>query len=308
VSAADGAGKLSAGTAKLRAGTVALADGAKTASAGASTLSGGIGQLSTGADTLADGLTTAASGSEELADGLTAGTKDIATYTTAQRDNNDEMMSSPVSLTTVRQGKVPTYGTGFAPYFIPLALWVGALLTFFIISPLPDRAVAAGAPAYVSAMAGFLPAAVIGIAQAVILLAVVQLGLGLHPISVFGFYAIGILTAIVSVAILQMLNSALGAVGKLVSIILLMLQLTSAAGTFPVQMIPGFFQALHPYLPMTYVIDSMRQVISGGDLHSAALGAVVLAVFGVLAFIVTVAAASRAQTYTMERLHPSLEL
>jgi putative membrane protein len=308
VTAASGASQLAAGARKLRAGNRTIAAGAVVAETGASSLANGIDRLDTGAASLADGLSTAQSGSEELRDGLTAGAKKVPNYGAGLRSLNASMMSDPVALSTERRGEVPTYGTGFAPYFIPLALWVGAVLTFFIVKPLPDRAVAAGAPAYVTALAGYLPGAAIGTMQAVILLAVVQFGLGLHPVSVAGFYAIGVLTALVSIAMMQMFNAALGAVGKLVSIILLMLQLTSAAGTFPLQMIPGFFQSLHPFLPMTYVIDAMRQAISGGDLASAALSSAVLAVFGAGSLIITVAAADRAQTYTMERLHPSLEL
>ena len=119
------------------------------------------------------------------------------------------MMSNPVALSTTRSGEVPTYGTGFTPYFVPLALWVGALLTFFILKPLPDRAIASGANPLVAALASYLPGAAFGIAQAVILLAVVQFGLGLHPANALRHYAFAVLTALVFVAILQMLNAAL---------------------------------------------------------------------------------------------------
>jgi len=72
--------------------------------------------------------------------------------------------------------------------------------------------------------------------------------------------------------------------------------------------VPGFFQAISPFLPMTYVVGGLRQVVSGGDMHVLLGDAAVLLVFGVVSLLITTAAAARAQTYTMERLHPSLEL
>jgi putative membrane protein len=73
-------------------------------------------------------------------------------------------------------------------------------------------------------------------------------------------------------------------------------------------MIPGFFQAINPYLPMSYVVVGMRQTVSGGDLATAANCAVTIVAFGLAALAVTAVAAWRKLSYTMERLHPSLSL
>ncbi len=306
--ASRGARSLAAGSSKLAAGTAALERGSADAADGAGTLAAGMRRLDAGAHSLVVGLTPAVSGSRELADGLADGTEELPDFDATTQGENAEMMSGPVALDTERRGEVPTYGTGFAPYFLPLALWIGALLTFFLIKPLPDRAVAAAAPAPVIALAGYLPAALIGVVQAVVLLAVVQFALGLTPVSLSAYYGFGIVTALVFVAILQMFNAALGTVGKLVSIVVLMLQLTSAGGTFPLQMVPAFFRSISPCLPMTHVVAGLRQAISGGDLHAVARSAAMLLVFGGVSILITIAAAFRAQTYTMERLHPSLEL
>jgi putative membrane protein len=303
-----GAGKLVSGSAELAAGTGKVASGSMGAATGAATLADGTSRLGSGARALARGLQPAIDGAEELRSGLASGANDVPDYSAAKRRSNAEMMSDPVSLATTKRGEVPTYGTGFTPYFVPLALWVGALLAFFILKPLPDRAIASGANPLVCALASYLPGAVLGVAQAVILLAVVQLGLGLRPVNSPATYAFAIATSLVFVAILQALNGAFGAVGKLISIVMLMLQLTSAGGTFPTQLIPGFFQAIHPLLPMSYVVAGLRQTISGGDLLAATGDAGALLVFGTIALSVTTAAAWRRQTFTMERLHPSLTL
>ncbi len=307
-SAASGASKLATGAATLAAGANTLADGASEAAAGSTELESGLAQLDDGAHELAAGLPEAVDGAEQLRSGLASGAADAPAYDEKVRSANAEMMSAPVELTTTRRGAVPTYGTGFTPYFIPLALWVGALLTYFILAPLPNRALASGANPVVSAMASYLPGSALGVLQAVILMAVVQFGLGLKPANTLATYAFTVLVALVFIAILQMLNGAFGAVGKLISIVLLMLQLTSAGGTFPVEMVPGFFQALNPYLPMSYVVLGLRQTVSGGDMAAAAHAALVLLGFGLSALAITVFAAWRRQMWTMERLHPSLEI
>jgi len=307
--AAGGSRDLAAGAGTLAAGTAKLSAGADDAAAGAGSLARGLSRIDTGAVALADGLEPALSGSRELASGLTAGSRDLPAFSPAEQAANAKMMSDPVALDVERMGEVVNYGTGFAPYFIPLALWVGALMAYFIVRPLPQRALASGASARAAAFAGFWPAAALGTAQAIILVAVLHFGLGLDPVAPATLYAFAIVSALSFIAVLQFLAAALGsAIGKLASIALLMLQLTSAAGTFPIETVPPFFQAIHPWLPMTYVVSGMRQAISGGDMHVLAIDALALVGFGAVALLGTWLTARRQQVWTMERLRPSFEL
>lgn len=307
--AASGSRDLAAGAGALAAGTAKLSAGTGDAATGAGSLAVGLRRLDDGAGALAAGLAPAVSGSRELASGLTAGSRDLPALSPAAQAANATMMSDPVALDVERMGEVVNYGTGFAPYFIPLALWVGALMAYFIVRPLPQRALASGASARAAAFAGFWPAAALGVVQAIILVAVLHFGLGLEPVAPGVLYAFAILSALSFIAVLQFLAAALGsAIGKLVSIALLMLQLTSAAGTFPIETVPRFFQAIHPWLPMTYVVSGMRQAISGGDMHVLALDALALVGFAAVALMGTWLTARRQQVWTMERLRPSFEL
>jgi putative membrane protein len=204
---------------------------------------------------------------------------------------------------------VANYGTGFAPYFIPLALWVGALVTFFLLKPVSGRALMSGASNRVVAFAGYWPAAAIGSAQAVIMLIVVQTGLGLTLKLPVLTYGLTILTALTFVALIQWLGFSLGsAPGKLAGIVLLMLQLTSAAGTFPIETVPTFFRAIHPFLPMTYVVEGLRQTIAGGDVTVVVRCVAALCVFLVIGLVGTLLAVRRQRTVTMARLRPALAL
>ena len=107
---------------------------------------------------------------------------------------------------------------------------------------------------------------------------------------------------------MQFLMAAFGFPGKFIAIILLMLQLTSSAGTFPIEQTPAFFQAINPFMPMTYVVTGMRQIMTGFDMGTAAACAGVLAAIGVVSFAITALVARHKRTITMTDLHPILQL
>jgi putative membrane protein len=217
-------------------------------------------------------------------------------------------MADPVQLASKSLHEAPNYGTGFAPYFIPLSLWVGAMVAYMLIQPMNRRALAAGASSWRIAFAGWLPVAAIGTAQVGALMAVLHWGLGLqmaHAAGTIGFLA---LVTCCFAAIVQWLNACFGAAGRILVLVVLMLQLTSAGGTYPVQTSPGFFGAIHPYLPMTYVVEGLRRLITGGPLTPVWLGCAVLAAFTVGALALTAFTARRKQVWSLSRLHPELSL
>jgi len=307
--AAAGARSLAAGTSALAAGSAKLASGTVTAAAGAKDLRAGLGTLATGARTLASGVSAAADGSDELASGLTAGVAKMPDTSPAVTDPKSAVMSDAVALTTTKLTTVANYGTGFAPYFIPLALWVGALVAFFLLKPVSGRALMSSASDPIVAISGYLPAAAIGALQAVIMLIVVQTGLGLTLKLPVLTYALAILAALTFIALIQWLGFALGsAPGKLAGIVMLMLQLTSAAGTFPIETAPTFFRAIHPYLPMTYVVEGLRQTIAGGDVTVVVRCMLALLCFLAIGLAGTLLAVHRQRALTMDRLRPALAL
>ena len=298
--------RLSSAISTLDGGASTLATGNSTLASGASSLRSGVVQLSSGAAALATGTGTLATGSSTLAQGLRSGAKDVPS--TAGAAGRTTVMADPVGLVNTRLHQINDYGTGFAPYFVPLALWVGALLTFFFIRPVAGRALASNAPSWLVALAGYLPAAVVGIVQALALLVTLHFMLGLSataPWALFGFFT---LTALVFIAVLQLLIQVFTTAGRMAAIILLMLQLTSCAGTFPIETAPKFFHVLHPLLPMTYVVDGLREAISGGDMGVLGQDAGVLVLFGVVAFGLTMLSARRARVWTPARLHPELAI
>ena len=338
---------LSAGADKLSTGSLQIKGGADTISQGIETVNTGSSKLAAGANKLADGLTQVSNGSEKLNNGVNAavegsakiangsdqlnsGAKKLSDNTpklvdgakklhdglknsqkSGKIDNivqKSKMMSAPVALEEHEYSHVENYGTGFAPYFISIGLWVGALMATFVLRVMDRRALLNGMNPLKSTLISLTPFVIMGVVQSVILLGVVHVVLGLQIDNIPAFYALGIIAGISFMAIMQMIMTAFHIPGRIVAIILLMLQITSSAGTFPVEMTPTFFRTVHPYLPMTYSIMALRQAMAGKNSGEIVSGIGMLVLFGVIAIAITSIIAYKKRTVTMFDLHPVITL
>ncbi|AEV88121.1 ABC transporter permease [Actinoplanes sp. SE50] len=303
---ATGAKQLKSGTAQAADGATRLRNGVYRLASGARQLDTGLAKLSDGGHKIADGLADLQNGAGELAGKLADGAGQIPSYDDAAKRSG--ILADPVSLDRAVRNPAGTYGVGFAPYFLALALWVGAMINYMLLRPLNRRYLVSGAPAPRVALAGLLPGVLMGIIQTIILYVVVHFRLGLSP--VHPWLTLGLLagTATVFAALMQLIGAALGAPGRIIALALLMLQLTSSGGTYPVQTSPGFFQGIHPLLPMTYVVDAVRHAVDGGETGPIVHGSLVLAGFGVVAYLLTVLVATRKRRMRVADLHPELVL
>ncbi|MFH9415440.1 YhgE/Pip family protein [Streptomyces rochei] len=300
--------ELNTGAGKVADGAEKLHKGIGTAKTGAKDLDEGVGKLRTGADDLNGGLFKLVDGSAKLAGGLHDGAGKIPDYDEHERDARTGVMADPVRLASESLHRAPNYGTGFAPYFIPLSLWVGAMVAYMLIPPMNRRALAAGASAWRIALAGWLPVVALGVLQTAALMAVLHWAVGLEMVRAAGTVGFLCLVTACFAAIVQWLNARFGAAGRILVLALLMLQLTSAGGTYPVQTSPGFFNALHPFLPMSYVVEALRRLITGGGTAPVWQACAVLAAFTAAALALTALSARRRQVWTLDRLHPELTL
>ncbi|UQA95322.1 YhgE/Pip domain-containing protein [Streptomyces halobius] len=307
--------QLNAGAHKVAQGADRFADTLGTLATGAGKVADGAGQVHNrvgdakdGADKLNGGLFKLKDGTNQLADELESGVDKIPDYDKKDRDARTEVMADPVELAAKSMHKAPNYGTGLAPYFIPLSLWVGAMVAFMLFAPLGKRALAAGAPGWRIALGSWLPAFAIGVAQVLALMAVLHWGLGLEMARSAGTIGFLLLATACFTAVIQLLSAYFGPAGRVLTLVVLMLQLTSAGGTYPVQTSPGFFAAIHPFLPMSYVVDGLRRLITGGDTAIVWQGSVVLAAFTLGALALTALAARSRQVVRMKDLHPELSL
>ncbi|MFZ1161416.1 YhgE/Pip family protein [Mycobacterium sp.] len=279
-----------------------LRDGAQQVASGNAELASGIAKLDDGAHQLK-------AGSSELATKLADGAKQIPNWTTQQKDAVAETIGGPVQLETSHENAAPNFGTGMAPFFLTLALFFGALVLWMILRPLQSRAIAAEVLPIRVALSSYLPAAVIALFQAVILYGVVRFGLGMHvvhPASMLGFM---ILISFAFVAATQAINALVGpAVGRVLIMALLMLQLVSAGGMYPVETTSKPFQFLHRFDPMTYGVNGLRQLILGGI--DGRLWQAILVLIGIwaVAMLISCLSARRDQLWNLERLIPAIKM
>jgi len=268
----------------------------------------GVDQLDDGAHQLNDGLVRLADGGRELADKLHEGSTLVPSWTAQQRTEVAKTVSSPVKLDLVTHNPAPTFGTGFAPFFMGLAVFIGALLIWMVLKPLQPRPIINGLAAFRVMLASYWPAFLIAICQVVVMYTVVHFGLGLNP--AYPLFTAGFLLLVLAtyLGLIQALNAVFGvAVGRVLTLAFLMVQLVSCGGIYPVQTTAKVFQVIHPYVPMTYSVNGLRQLISGGIDHR--LGMAVLVLVGVLATSMAISAWAirRSRQYTMEQLHPPIE-
>ncbi|WP_159798692.1 YhgE/Pip domain-containing protein [Puerhibacterium puerhi] len=312
--AADGAQQLADGTGQVRDGATALAagvgdlrDGAADLATGTGTLSDGAADLAAGADRLVDGAGQVTDGSTELRDGIAEGAEQVPHPDDATREATAQTLGDPVAVRAVAHDRAGTYGAGLAPFFLSLATWIGAYVLFLFARPLSARALAAGR--WVSAaVGGWVVPAGLGVVQVAAMFAVTRWALDIEPVHGWATALFLVLVSGTFVAILQLLNVWLGAAGQFLGLVLMLLQLVTAGGTFPWQTIPEPLRSLHRFLPMSWGVDGLRQLLYGGDLATAAQDAGRLLGVGLVALAATALLAGRQRVWTAKRLQPELVL
>ena len=213
---------------------------------------------------------------------------------------------------TVQQNvanEAPTFGTGFAPFFLPLALFIGTLIIWMLLTPLQARPIVGGLGSLRVVLASYWPALAVVACQVAIMYAVVHFGVGLHAKYTVGTIAFLFLVAATFLAMIQAFNAVFGvAVGRVVTLAFLMFQLVSSGGIYPVETTAKPFQILHPFDPMTYAVNGLRELTVGGVETRLWVAIAVLVGVLVASLAASALAARRNRQYTMERLHPPIEV
>lgn len=241
-----GSSSLASGLAQAQTGSQQLANGARLLDSRSGVLTNGASQLADGANTL----------STKLADA----SRQLKIQPTGAA--TQQQMASPVKSETTKRGDVPNYGYALAPYVLSLSLFVGAI-ALNIIYPI-RKTFAEQENAYRWWLAKASVTGVAAFVQATILMLIMVYCLGLVPDHPVNFIGAIYLTSFVYMSIVSLLVIVLDNPGRFLAMVLLVLQLGSSEGTFPIQTANSFFQAVNPLVPMTYSIRSLRQAISGG--------------------------------------------
>lgn len=196
-------------------------------------------------------------------------------------------MNSPVSIQSKTLFDVDTYGSGMTPFFTNLALWVGGLILVSVIKQEADKEDLEKEPTMTERYFGrwflYVISAVIQgfiVCLGDLLLLDVQC---LHPVY---FVLAGMFCSFVYVNIIYALAITFKHIGKAVAVVLVILQIPGSSGTYPIEMMPEFFQKLHPLLPFTYGIDAMRECIAGFYGHEYIKNLLILVIYIVAALLV----------------------
>ena len=245
---------------QLLVGSASLTNGLSEAKSGSQKLANGASLLESRSGALIDGTSQLTNGADTLANKLADASNRIKIQPTGA--TTQQQIANPVKLEMTEKGNVPNYGYALSPYVLSLSLFVGAIV-LNVIYPIrktfseQESAIRWWlSKASVAGMAAFM--------QATILMLVMVFFLGLTPEHPAHFIGAIYLTSFAYMSIVSLLVIVLDNPGRFLAMVLLVLQLGSSEGTFPIQTANGFFQAINPLVPMTYSIRALRQAISGG--------------------------------------------
>ena len=258
--ALNGYNSVRAANNQLLAGSTSLANGLIQAQTGSQQLANGARLLDNRSGVLTNGVSQLADGADTLATKLADASRQLKIQPTGAA--TQQQMASPVKSETTKQGDVPNYGYALAPYVLSLSLFVGAI-ALNIIYPI-RKTFAEQENAFRWWLAKASVTGVAAFVQATILMLIMVYCLGLVPDHPVNFIGAIYLTSFVYMSIVSLLVIVLDNPGRFLAMVLLVLQLGSSEGTFPIQTANGFFQAVNPLVPMTYSIRALRQAISGG--------------------------------------------
>ena len=283
--------ELMAGVDKLQSGSGQLADKSSQLISGASQLESGANKLADGAGKLAEGGTKLTSGLEGLQTGVASLGQGLSNASdqlkiASTESQNAEILSNPLSLSKTDNDQVPVNGIAMAPYMISVALFVAAISTNMIFAKLPSGRHPESRWAWLKSRAEIN--GIIAVLAGILVYGGVHL-IGLTANHEMRTFILIILTSLVFMSMVTALTTWNSRIGAFFSLILLLLQLASSAGTYPLALTNDFFRAINPWLPMSYSVSGLRQTISmtGNIHHQVIFLAVILALFtglGMLAY------------------------
>ena len=262
------------GTTSLNNGIETLQNGTTKLSEGSSSLETGLEKLSSSSSTVNNALETLNEGSKTAYDGSNQLVEGVQTFKTSidegLQDTKEQLKSlngieefgeNPVEFKTEEYGKVDSYGIAFTPLFLCIGLWVGALMAYVVLYYDHDERFGIFGMNEKNKILQNLVYLGLGAIEGLITGWLLKAGLGYEIQNMALYYGTSILIGITFMSIIQFLIRNFGDIGKFLALIILVLQLAAAGGTFPIETIDKGFQAVSPYLPMTYSIKLLREVL-----------------------------------------------
>lgn len=288
------------GTESLKTGIQTLEKGGTQVQTGSKSLEGGLKTLSESSQNvkealnkLSQGSQSAVEGSQELLNGVNTFKKEInegledSKTEIAKLDGLNDFVSDPVEIKEEDYGEVSSYGIAFTPLFLSIGLWVGALMCYVVLYY--DQRHRFGKLDH-SANNKILQNLIyigIGLADGILTGLVLKLGLGFDVTNMAVYCLECGVAGAVFMTIIQFLIRNFGDIGKFLALIILVLQLAAAGGTFPVETIDKGFRFLNPLLPMTYSIKIFKECLVNTSTNFIGKNTFILIAFAVVFGLIT---------------------
>ena len=264
---AKGSGKVAEGSSQVAQGASDLAGGSVELAKGSSDVAGGASQLADGSVQLAEGSLSLAAGAQLLgnsaaqalftaAGSLGATANQLSAITGINETILGDYFYSPIKLDRNEVFPVKDYGSNVSPFYIVLSMWVGALITCVMIEP--KSSAGTKYSAFEMYAGKLLLYVALSILQAcVTIIGAHFLGVQIDNYPLFIFSAM--LVSAVFMIFVYSIISAVGTVGKGIAVLLLVLQISTTGGIYPIEIMHSSFKGLYYYFPMTYAIKLMRE-------------------------------------------------
>lgn len=262
------------GTSSLNSGVNTLSTGVNTLSAGSSSLTNGLAKLSSSSNQINDALNTINVGTSSAYNGSSSLVSGVQTFKTSVneglQETNEQLKSldgieefgeNPVNFETDAYGEVSSYGVAFTPLFLCIGLWVGALMCYVVLYYDHDNRFGVLGMTNKNKLFQNILYIALGALEGLLTGILLKLSLGYAVENVALYYGSSILIGITFMSIIQFLIRNFGDIGKFLALIVLVLQLAASGGTFPIETINKGFQVISPYLPMTYSIKLLREIL-----------------------------------------------
>lgn len=179
-------------------------------------------------------------------------------------DTVADFLASPVELTTKHVYPVENYGSSMTPFYSILAIWVGGLLACSILKTnVKEDEKLRNIPPTVAYFGRYCLFAAVALLQGLIICLGDLFILRIQCLYPLRFIAVGLVAALVYSLMMYTLTVSFKDVGKAIAVVIMIVQVAGAGGTFPVELLPEFFQATNPYMPFTFCINAMRECIGG---------------------------------------------
>lgn len=226
-------------------------------------------ELAKGASDVAANATSLASATQRNRQSVERLTTGIDLLTTALPEKVDSLggsaegLANSVAPVLEIDAPVENSGSGFASNVVPGALWLGAAMAAFLIHirVMPRHAQFFSRPAQAMGKV-FLPACV-ALLQALMVFVVVLYVLKIRVVHPWAFALTIAVSSIAFLLIVFALTKAFGDAGKGIAMFLLAVQLSSSGGILPVELSGGLFAQISPWLPLTWVVESIKASMFG---------------------------------------------